>query len=278
MISINDSVFLVNGNVFKPLQVFISFVNLNIGFEICFCDEMDSYAKIWLQLFFPFYLTLIATSVIFLSYFSSKILRLTFTRSLTVLATLLQLSYCNILRTVITVLFFYSTVIHLPYGSQHTVWSFDASVPLFEFKFTMLFIICLLLFLLHLFFIIILFYTKYLLKYRCFKMLLKSFQSSYKDTCCYWPAVDVLLRSSLFTLYTFQRTLHLILATMILTLFIGYYEYIYPNKNWIVHIQEILLLVNLIRIHSVSYQDNNIIFTIATNLMISLVFLQFCII
>ena len=92
--------------------------------------------------FFPFYLTLIATSVIFLSHFSSKILRLTFTRSLPVLATLLQLSYCNILRTIITVLFFYSTITHLPCGSQRTVWSFDASVPLFEFKFTMLFIIC----------------------------------------------------------------------------------------------------------------------------------------
>ena len=54
IISINDSVFLVNDNVFKPLRVFISFINLDLGIETCFYNGMDSYAKMWLQLFFHF--------------------------------------------------------------------------------------------------------------------------------------------------------------------------------------------------------------------------------
>ena len=81
IISINDSVFLVNDNVFKPLKVFISFVNLDLGIETCFYNGMDSYAKMWLQLFFPFYLIVIAISVIIASRYSSRILRLTYTRS-----------------------------------------------------------------------------------------------------------------------------------------------------------------------------------------------------
>ena len=64
IISINDSVFLVNDNVFNPLRVFISFVNLDVGIETCFYNGMDGYAKMFLQLFFPFYLIVIAISII----------------------------------------------------------------------------------------------------------------------------------------------------------------------------------------------------------------------
>ena len=61
IVNINDSVFLVNDNVFKPLRVFISFTNLDLDIETCFYNGMDSYAKMWLQLFFPSYLMIIAT-------------------------------------------------------------------------------------------------------------------------------------------------------------------------------------------------------------------------
>ena len=79
IVSINDSVFLVNDNVFKPLRVFISFTNLDLGVETCFYSGMDRYAKMWLQLFFPFYLIIIAVSIIIASRYSSRILRLTYT-------------------------------------------------------------------------------------------------------------------------------------------------------------------------------------------------------
>ena len=93
VLSINDSVFLPNNNVFKPLKVFISFANLDLGIETCFYNEMDSYVKMWLQLFFSLYLIIIATSIIIASRYSYRILRLTYTRSLPVLATLFLLSY-----------------------------------------------------------------------------------------------------------------------------------------------------------------------------------------
>ena len=134
--------------MFKPLRVFIAFTNLDLGIETCFYNGMDSYAKMWLQLFFPSYLIIIATSIIIASHYSSRILRLTYSRSLPVLATLFLLSYTGVLRTVLTVLFSYSTITHLPSGHQERAWSIDASVPLFGLKFTILFITCLMLFLL----------------------------------------------------------------------------------------------------------------------------------
>ena len=102
IISINGSVFLVNDNVYKPLKAFISFTNLDLGIETCFYNGMDSYAKMWLQLFFPFYLIMMATLLIITSRYSIRIQRLTFTRSLPVLATLFLLSYTGILRNVST--------------------------------------------------------------------------------------------------------------------------------------------------------------------------------
>ena len=38
------------------VPVFISWLNLDIGFDICFFEGMDVYAKIWLQLAFPAYI------------------------------------------------------------------------------------------------------------------------------------------------------------------------------------------------------------------------------
>ena len=166
IISINDSYFLINNNAFQPLKVFISFTNLDLGIETCFYNGMDSYAKMWLQLFFPFYLIIIAILIIIASRYSSRILRLTIFRSLPVLATLFLLSYTGVLKTVLTVLFSYSTVTHLPSGDQQIVWSIDASVPLFGLKFTILFITCLVLFLLLILFNIILLFTRYLSRFR----------------------------------------------------------------------------------------------------------------
>ena len=280
IVSINDSVFLVNDNVFKPLRVFISFVNLDLGIETCFYNGMDSYAKMWLQLFFPSYLIIIAVSIIIASRYSLRILRLTYTRSLPVLATLFLLSYTGVLRVVLTVLFSYSTIIHLPSGNQQLVWSIDASVPLFGLKFTILFITCLVLFLLLIPFNIIL-STRYLLQFKMinrFKPLLDTFQGPYKDKYYYLVAVHITIRSFLFAMYAFQRSLKLILSTMLLMIFSICSGYVRPHKNKLVNIQELLLLLNLTIMYAVSYQTSEKVFSIVTNIMISLTFIQLFII
>ena len=276
VVSINDSIFLVNDNVFKFLRVFMSFANLDLGIETCFYNGMYSYVKTWLQLFFPFYLKILAASIIMASRYSYRILRLTYTRSLPVLATLFLLSYTGVLRTVLTVLFSYSTITHLPSGHKQIVWSIDANVPLFGVKFTILFIICLVLFLLLIPFSIILLFTRYLLHFRInnFKPLLDAFQGSYKDKYYNWIAINIILRSLFFALYGFQAKLRLIITAMMLVLLTGYHGYVHPNKNKLVNIQEHLLLINLTIMYAVSLQYGDSIFSMVTNLLISLVCIQ----
>ena len=277
IVSINDSVFLVNDNVFKPLQVFVSFINLDLGIETCFYNGMDGYTKTWLQLFFPFHLLVIAASIIIASRYSSKILRLTYSRSLPVLATLFLLSYTGVLRVVLTVLFSYSIITHLPSDHQQIVWSIDASVPLFGIKFIILFITCLVLFLLLIPFNITLLFTRYLLRFRVinyYKPLLDAFKGSYKDKYYYWVGLQLTMRSSLFAMYAFQTRLKLILSAILLVIFSIYCGYIHPHKDKVVNIQELLLLINLIIMYAVSYQGSERVFSIATNFMISLAFIQ----
>ena len=279
IISINNSVFLVNDNVYKLLRVFISFTNLDLGIETCFYNGMDSYAKMWLQLLFSFYLIIIAISIIVTSQCSCRILRLTYTRSLPVLATLFLLSYNGVLRVVLSVLFSYSIITYLPSGYQQILWSIDASVLLFGVKFTILFIICLVLSLLLFPLNFVLLFTRYLSWFRLinrFKPLLDAFHGSYKHKYYYWVGVHITLRSLFYALYAFELHLRLIFAVIILTLFICYFGYIQLYKNKLINSQELLLLANLTILYAVSNQNNTKIFFIITNVMISLVFIQFC--
>ena len=280
-ISINDSVFLTNSYAHQAMKTFISFANLDLGIETCFYNGMDSYAKMWLQLFFPFYLIMMATLLIVTSRYSTRIQRLTFTRSLPVLATLFLLSYTGILRNVSTVLFSYSAITELPSNHQHLVWSIDASVPLFGVKFTILFITCLILFLVLIPFNMILLFTRYMMRFRIisrFKPMVDAFQGSYKDRHYYWMAVHILLRNLFFALYVLPTEIRLMISTMLLTILIALFAYTCPNKNTLVNVQELLLLINVTIIYAVSYQCSSTISSAVTNVMIGIAFIHFTII
>ena len=101
-------------NDVSPARIFISLANLDLGIPICFYNGMDDYAKMWLQLAFPFYLVFTAICLILASRYFPTVQRLTARRALPVLATWFLLSYTKILLTVSSVLFSYSTIIILP--------------------------------------------------------------------------------------------------------------------------------------------------------------------
>ena len=114
------------------------------------------------------------------------------------LATLFLLSYTKILHIISIVLFFYSTITHLP--SKHTthVWSMDANVILFKVQFTLLFVVCLILFLILVIFNNILLFTKIFSRFNIvtkFKPLLDAYQGPYKFELYYWTGLQLMLRT-----------------------------------------------------------------------------------
>ena len=161
------------------------------------------------------------------------------------------------------------------------VWSIDASVLLFDLKFAILFITCLVLFLILILFNITLLFTRYLSRFRVvnhLKPLIDALQGSYKDKYYYWIAVHMMFRSMFFSFYAFQVKLSLILATICLVIFTSYYAYLKPNKNRIINFQELSTLVNLSVMYAVSIQENEKIFSIITNVMMTAALIQFSIV
>ena len=248
IISVNAPMFFTKLNHLTPTYTFISLANLDLGIQTCFYNGMNDYAKMWLQLAFPFYLIFIAILIIITSRYSTTIQRLTARRALPVLATLFLLSYTKILRIVSSVLFSYSTITHLP--SKHTtlVWSVDANVPLFGVRFTLLFIVCLTLFLILVPFNVILLFTRTLLRFRLinkFKPLLDAYQGPYNDKWHFWTGHQLLTRAVFFGLSLMDRNINLIVSALLLALLGGIHGAIQPFKEKLRNYQELIFILNL---------------------------------
>ena len=281
IISINTPILFPTVNHFTPAYTFISLANLDLGIQTCFYNGMDDYAKMWLQLAFPFYLIFIATLIIITSRYSTTVQRLTARRALPVLATLFLLSYTKILRIVSSVLFFYSTITHLP--SKHTtlVWSVDANVPLFGVRFTILFIVCLILFLILVPFNVILLFTRTLSRFRFinkFKPLLDTYQGPYKIKFYYWTGLQLLIRTLFFGTSSLDKNLNLTIGIMLFSLIEGIQGAIKPFKSQFKNFQEQVFLMNITILYAFLLYNQEAINTIVINIMITMAAIHFTLI
>ena len=130
----------VNGTFFfekrhsNPLTVFVSWFNLDFGFETCFYNGMDASAKAWLQFLFPFYLWVMIAIIYFASQQSSKFVRLMGRNSHSVILTLLHLSFFKLYRATVAVLLY--TDLHNDSGEYLRVWRYNGNVNYYSRKHT----------------------------------------------------------------------------------------------------------------------------------------------
>lgn len=276
VVSINSTIiFPSHDTATSTMYAFISWANLDLGIKMCFYNGMDDYAKMWLQLLYPLYLILIAAVLIVASRYSPKIQRLTAHRALPVLATLFVLSYTKILHTVSSVLFSYSTIIHLPSNHTTLVWSVDANVSILGIKFIALFIICLILFLLLIPFNITLLFTRILSRFRIvnyFKPLLDVYQAPYKDTFYYWTGLHLVIKAVIFSISALDDTTNLTISIIVLCAMVGFVGYICPFKHRLQNLQEIILLLNLNTLFVFILSGQKVIFI---HTMVALVVIHF---
>ena len=281
IISINSTVFFPHQNTVSPAYIFISLANLDLGIQTCFYNGMDDYAKMWLQLTFPFYLIFLATLIIITSRYSTKIQRLTANRALPVLATLFLLSYTKILRTVSSVLFFYSSITHLP--SQHTtqVWSVDANIPLFGVKFTIIFLVCLVLFVILIPFNIILLFTRTLSRFNAinkFKPLLDAYQGPYKIKFYYWTGLQLVIRVVFFSISSLDIKTNITAGIIILSIIEGVDVICKPFKNKFNNYQELCLIINLLVLYTLTLSSQDDVNMTGVNIMITIAAAHFSLI
>ena len=273
IISINTPVFFLQTSKFAPAYTFVSLANLDLGIQTCFYNGMDDYAKMWLQLAFPFYLIFIAISLIITSRYSTTIQRLTARRALPVLATLFLLSYTKILLVVSRALFSYSKVTYLPSGHTTIVWSVDANLPLNGGKVIVLLLACSILFLTLIPFNIILLFTRTLSRFKFitkFKPLLDAYQGPYKIKYYYWTGLQLVIRTAFFGISSLDRNVNLAIGMMLLSILGGIHGIMHPFKNDIKTYQELVLILNLQAIYTSSLYGEEATTKIILNIMIAM--------
>ena len=207
----------VNRTIFLPtessdaLSVFIAWLNLDFGIETCFFDGMDAYSKTWLQFVFPVYIWVLVGLMVLISHFSDRFAKLLGKNPVSVLATLILLSYAKILRTLITVIYF--TYLQYPTYNR-SVWLYNGNIDYLSGKHIPLFIVAVLVFLfLFLPYTLLLLFGQWLqaLSYlRLFswvnrlKPFIDSYHAPYKAKHRYWPGLLLVLRLVLFVVFAFN--------------------------------------------------------------------------
>ena len=129
----NANVINANTSTFFPftepniITVFVSWLNLEFGFDTCFFKGMDVYWKTLLQLAFPMYVIVLVVMVIFISERSTKFSRLIGRKNpVAILATLVLLSYTRLIQTIIAGLSF--SILYYPDRPKKVVWLPDGNI------------------------------------------------------------------------------------------------------------------------------------------------------
>ena len=199
----------VNRTLFVPvestdyLSVFIAWLNLDFGVEACFYKGMDAYSKTWLQFVFPVYIWVVVGLIILASHFSHRFAKLLGNNPVSILATLILLSYTKILRNLIAALY----VTYLEYPTYNRgVWLYDANIDYLSIKHIPLFVLAVLVFLfLFVPYTLLLLFGQWLQAIshlRIFawvnsarlKFLMDSYHAPYKARHRYWPGLLLVLR------------------------------------------------------------------------------------
>ena len=216
------------------LSIFIAWLNLDLGVEICFYNGLDAYSKTWLQFLFPLYIWTIVTAIIVACHYSTRVSRLFGNNAIQVLATLFLLSYAKLLRIIITV--FSSTQLVYPEGYIRWVWLYDGNVDYLQGKHTGLFVAALLLLVL-----VSIPYTVSLLCIQCLQKishykllfwvvklqpLFDAYTGPYKIKHRYWTGLLLLVRVFLYLIFSINTlgdpAINLLSTVIVVTCLLAY--------------------------------------------------------
>ena len=111
--------------IYQICSVVLLFLNLNLGFPLCFYNGMNQLWKTGLSLIFPLYLLTIVVFIIVISRYSTWLSNRTSHSSVQVLVTVVHLSFSKLLIILIDV--FTPATIHTEDRNYH-VWYWDGSV------------------------------------------------------------------------------------------------------------------------------------------------------
>ena len=282
VVSVNASIFFRESS-HGFLFIFISLLNLDLGFPLCFYDGMSEIAKVGLQYIFPSYLLLICVVIILLSRWVKPVQRLTAKNGIKVLATLFYLSYSKVLRTAIDSLSF--ATLRSSKLDAVTIWLFDGNIHYFEGIHLFLFLLATL--------IMLLFLVPYPLYLTLINVIQKFHTSQrltpfldaclapYKDKWRFWFGIRVIILFLVCIVFAIQGTdnpgLNLLIQHLFVISFLVTQAHCQPFKNMYINMLDLFFLFNFCVLSLiVGAQRNNNKQNWAVSVLISLVFVVFC--
>ena len=239
------------------LSLFIAWLNLDQGIEMCFYDGLDDYINTWFQFLFPLYIWLIAAALIVSSHYSIRISKLIGNNAVPVLATLFLISYTKVLRSAIDVISF--TIIKYPDGYKKRVWLIDGNIEFLKGKHIPLFLVTVLFVLLSLPYTLILLTIQLIYKishYRIMswvqrlKPIIDAYTGPYKSSHRYWTGLLLVARIILLVTFSVhqENNLHINLiaittTSVLLLCWISSFGWVYekPVNNYL----EAVFLANI---------------------------------
>ena len=242
------------------VPVFISWLNLDIGFDTCYFPGMNTYIKTWLQLVFPTYIIFLVILVIILSSISSKFSNLLGKKNpVATLATLILLSYTKYLQIIIAS-FSYATLEY----PNHTIikWFPDANVRYLEWKHILLICVAILTIIIGFVYTILIFFWQWFLRCsrsRLFNWTRNSKLNAFIDTYHaphtakhrYWTGLLLFVRVVIYIVAAFtlaEDPRITLLTTLLVTCFLSLYKtllIVRVYKNWLLNAMESFVYFNI---------------------------------
>ena len=199
-------------NTVKLLSTFQAWINLDFGITTCFFDGYDTYISTWMQFIFPLYIWLLILIIVLASRYSSRISKITTSNTVSVLATLLLLSYAKLLKTSIEA-FSSVQVQNLDGTFSHMLWKPDANISYLGRLHVPLFLVSLVIVMVYTvpFTLLILLgpvlqaksHLRLLRWVNKLKPFLDAFYGPYTSRYRYWPGILLLLRLVILFVFAF---------------------------------------------------------------------------
>ena len=262
-----------NRSILLPFQeqnyitVLISWLNLELGIDICYFEGMDTYAKTWIQLVFPFYIMFIVALVIIISSCSSKFSKVIGKKDpVATLATLILFSYATILQVIFRV-FSFGTLTYAD-GTAKVVWLPDATVGYLDGKHIALFLVAVLILVIGLVYTVLVFSWQWLLRlpdWKIFKWsrnprlqtFIETYHTPYTARHRYWTGLLLLVRVVLHLVaaVNVSNSPQIALTSISLTIgglfFLGFFGRVY--KKWPLDLLESFFYFNLLFLSTITW-------------------------
>ena len=227
LVKLNEAFLFPNGSV-PVVSQFISWLNLDLGIEVCLFDGLDGYWNTWLQFAFPAYLFLLMGGIIMGCRYSVWLCRLCGSHAVPALATMFLMSYTKILLTVTNAL----SMSRLPCNdSILTVWSVDGNIEYGSGKHLILVVFSCGVLVVGLAYPVLVLCAPLLERYRWnpvakIKPLLDAYGGPYKDKYRFWTGVTLMVRLTVTVTFSFTSGgLAVINAYIIITVIVGIFTF-----------------------------------------------------